>query len=570
MPSEPAWAQPRNVGLIIGAYLIVHFAVRLWMGPTLGLDDAEQALFAQHWLLNYRFRAPPLFTWVLTGASSVINPGVLVISVIRYALLAMFAAFTYLTARRLIRDPRLAALAAFSFTAVYVFGYYSHHDLTHTTVLSTFLAAAWYAFVRLAERPTLGWYLALGLSFGLGMLGKWNFVIFALALTLASLVHPAYRPLVLTWKIVPAALVTAAIVVPSALWALHVGPAPGDSIGSLLGRDEQRFFHALMRGTLGLAKAVLLYPQPFLVMFLVAFGAAAWRGSRVQSALTGRSWIERQQAGVPSPLVGEGQGGGDSRTINVGVPPTPNPSPQGGGGGGPRRDSTSRHALVEGPVLDTPFVGLTIALAVGLHWLLVPLAGATSFDERLMQPALLILPIYLFMLVERGIEPRAIRRYAIAVIAVAAIALGVRVGIHAAGADYCRGACRAFAPFEELAAGLRKAGFAGTGTIVVPDFHIGGNLRVQFPHARIVEIGYPARAWPKPAGQGQCLAVWVGGGEASQRMHGQIDRYLAHELRVPADAARREGTVTAPMLGSTARTYQLAHTLYDAPQGDCR
>jgi 4-amino-4-deoxy-L-arabinose transferase-like glycosyltransferase len=550
MPSEPAWAQPRNVALIIGAYLIVHFAVRLWMGPTLGLDDAEQVLFAQHWLLNYRFRAPPLFTWVLTGASSVINPGVLAISIMRYALLAMFAGFTYLTARRLIRDPRLAALAVFSFTTVYVFGYYSHHDLTHTTVLSTFLAAAWYAFVRLAERPTLGWYLALGLSFGLGMLGKWNFVIFALALTLACLAHPAYRPLVLTWKIVPAALVTAAIVVPSALWALHVGPAPGDSIGSLLGRDEQRFVYALMRGTLDLAKAVLLYPQPFLVMFVVAFGAAAWRGSRAQLTLLGRSWIER----------------------HVGVPPTPNPSPQ--GGGEPRRDGMSRHAEhapVEGPVLDTRLVGLTIAIAVGLHWLLVPLARATSFDERLMQPALLILPIYLFMLVERGgAEPRAIRRYVAALVAVVAIALGVRVGIHAAGADYCRGACRAFGPFGELADGLRKAGFAGTGTILVPDFHIGGNLRVQFPHARIVEIGYPARTWPKPSGQGQCLAVWLGSGDGSQRMRGQIDVYLARELRVPADATRRDGMIAAPMLGSTTRMYRLAYALYDAPQGDCR
>ena len=41
------------------------------------------------------------------------------------------------------------------------------------------------------------WYLALGLCFGLGMLGKWNFVMFAVALPLACLVHPAYRGLIL-------------------------------------------------------------------------------------------------------------------------------------------------------------------------------------------------------------------------------------------------------------------------------------------------------------------------------------------------------------------------------------
>src|SRR5215470_15546802 len=111
MPAQPAWATPRNVALIIAGYLLVHFGVRLWMGPTLGLDDAEQALFAQNWLLNYRFRAPPLFTWALLGTGKVLGVNWLSISLLRYALLAAIFAFTYLTARRLIHDPVLAALA---------------------------------------------------------------------------------------------------------------------------------------------------------------------------------------------------------------------------------------------------------------------------------------------------------------------------------------------------------------------------------------------------------------------------------------------------------------------------
>lgn len=261
MPLQPAWAQPRNVALLIAGYLLVHMGVRLWMGPTLGLDDAEQALFAQQWLLNYRFRAPPLFTWVLVAAGDVIGTGVLAISLIRYVLLAMLFGFIYLTARRLIRDDRLAALATYSFTAIYVFGFYSHHDLTHTTALSAFLAASWYAFVRLCETPTTRWYLALGLCFGLGMLGKWNSIMFALALPLTCLLYPAYRGLVLNWRIVLAALVTAAVVLPSALWALHVGPAAGDNVATLLGREDGRFLRVLAAGTLELAIGVLLYPQ---------------------------------------------------------------------------------------------------------------------------------------------------------------------------------------------------------------------------------------------------------------------------------------------------------------------
>ena len=511
MPLQPAWAQPRNVALLIAGYLLVHMAVRLWMGPTLGLDDAEQALFAQHWLLNYRFRAPPLFTWMLVGLGDLIGTGILAISLIRYLLLALLFGFIYLTARRLIRDERLAALATFSFTAIYVFGFYSHHDLTHTTVLSTFLAASWYVFVRLCETPTLRWYLALGLCFGLGLLGKWNFVMFALALTLTCLLFPAYRALVLNWRILPAALVTMVIVLPSALWVLHVGPAAGDNVASLLGREEGRFLRVLVTGTLELVTGVFIYPQPFLVMFLLAFGREAWAGLRTQ------------------------------------YPPAPEPVP------------------------DSRFVGTTMAVAVALHWLLVPLARATDFDERLLQPALMILPVYLFMLVDRSaIAPRAIAGYAVALAALVAGVIVARVGIHAAGADYCRGTCRALVPFPDLAAGLRTIGFNGKGTIVVSDFHIGGNLRVQFPDARIMQIGYPSPVWPKSNGTGQCLAVWTGSGGAGERTREKIDAYLGSVLRVAANASKREGSVAPLMHGSKTRTYAFRYVLFDTPQGECR
>ena len=109
--------------------------------------------------------------------------------------------------------------------------------------------------------------------------------------------------------------------------------------------------------------------------------------------------------------------------------------------------------------------------------------------ERLLQPALLILPVYLFMLVERGLggseaPVRLIRNYGLTLAAVAGVALAARIGIHAAGADYCRTACRDLIPAADLAAGLRKAGFSGRGTVVVRDIHLGGNLRVQLPERR--------------------------------------------------------------------------------------
>jgi 4-amino-4-deoxy-L-arabinose transferase-like glycosyltransferase len=514
MPSQPVWATPRNVALLIAAYLLVHFGVRLWMGPVLGFDDAEQALFAQHWMPSYRLRAPPLFTWALMAVGEVLGVGALAIGLLRYALLAMVFGFAYLTARRLVRDPTLAALATFSFTAVYVFGFYSHHDLTHTTTLSAFLAAGWYAFVRLCETPTLRWYLALGLCFGLGTLGKWNFAIFALALPLACLVHPDCRRLVLNWRIVPAAVVAALVALPPALWVLSHGAAQGDDIGGVLAQQGGPLPLILAKGTASLALAVLVYPMPFLAIFLIFFGAAAWRGLRLQQS--------------------------DAPAI--------------------------------GPVPDVKLIGLAMAIAIALHWPLVPLTGATQFPERLMQPALMILPIWPFMLVERsGLPPpRAIATYAVVLAGLAGVALAVRVGAYAAGGDYCRRVCRDHLPAVELADAVRKAGFHGKGTIVLRDMHLGGNLRVQFPEARVVDTGYPARSWPRPAGTGQCLAVWTEyGGNAEDRRR-QLYAYLGKELGVAPDARRREGEVSAVYHGSKTRAYRLFYGLYDGPQGECR
>ena len=514
MPSQPLWAKPRHVALLIAAYLAVHLGVRLWMGPALGFDDAEQALFAQHWRPSYRLRAPPLFTWALLAIGPVAGVGVVAVSLLRYALLAMVLGCTYLTARRLIRDPVLAALATFSFTAIYVFGYYSHRDLTHTTALSAFLAASWYIFVRLCELPRLGWYLALGLAFGLGTLGKWNFAIFAVALPLACLAHPDYRALVLNWRIVPAALAAAAIALPPALWIFSMGAAPGDDVGGVLAQQSGPLPLILAKGTASLALAALAYPLPFLAIFLVAFGAAAWAGVR-------------RGEGVPQVLQ---------------------------------------------PVPDARLIGLAMAIALGLHWLLVPLAGATQFPERLLQPALMILPVWLFMLVERSGRPvaRAAGHYAIALAVVAGVALLARVGVHAAGADYCRKVCRDLLPVADIAAGLRNAGFQGNGTIVVRDMHLGGNLRVQFPHARVIDTGYPARTWPKASGMGQCLAIWTEYSGPTEQTRSRVYAYLVKELGVASDAPRREGAVTASLPGSKTRSYRLFYALYDGPQGECR
>ncbi len=510
--TTPFWARPRFVTAAIIVYLAVHFAVRLTMWHTLGIDDAEQALFAQDFSWSYRTPAPPLFTWMLIALGKILGVNILSISLIRYTLLGIIFGFTYGTARRLIGDPRLSALAVYSFTAIYMFAFYSHHDLTHTTMMTAALAVSWYVFVRLAASPRLGWYCALGAAFGLGLLGKWNFVMFAAALPLACLLQRDYLRLVLTWKIVPAALLCAIIVLPTVATALR-GPSDIDGAQSvLLGDNAPSYVARVAEGTWRLALSALAYPEPLLPLLALAFALPFLRGVRADNAA----------------------------------------------------------ALPRRP--DAGFLGWTMAISLALHLTLVLAFGAREFHERLMQPPLFILPVFLFMLIERGRpSPRAVNAFALIVALIVPVALGARIVVYLIGADYC-GSCRNMVPFEALADDLKTAGFAGTGTIVADGFHIGGNMRVEFPEARVIDAAYPPATWPGPRGSGDCLLLWQAHDDPSNSDSARpwLEAYLAEKLGGVVGAPHSDGVASAPMFRSGTRQYRLGYRLYNEPTGDCR
>ncbi len=509
-PAATWLASSTVVGLLILGWLLTHLAIRLLTSPTLGVDDAEQALLAQRFAWGYEVRQPPLYTWLLLPVMGLLGPNLLALSLVRYLLLGVTFFCMYGVARRWIADPRLAALAVLSLAAIYMFGYYAHHDLTHSTALAAAIAASFYAFARLVERPSAARYLLLGACFGLGLLAKWNFVMLALGLPLACLLDRHLRPLVLDPKVLLACAAMTLILVPTTLWIFGQQQSVGSAATAVLvDRPGRGFLSTLAIGTVELARATLAYPMPFLVLFLVTFGGALWRA---------------RSAGDPDGA----------------EPPW--------------------HSVTPG------FLGTLIALILALHWLLIPTAGAVAFTEHWLHPALMILPVFLFALVERGRPtPRALTAYLVLLGLVTAAALGARILHYVLGADHC-GRCRDLVPFTALADQLRKAGFAH-GTIVTEDPYIGGNLRVAFPASRVVDPAYPSSDWPAPTGHGQCLAVW-------QADAGAREAGLQHEVEtafgVPAAAGWRAGRIEAAMMGSATRRYALDYRLLDPGLGECR
>ncbi|MEZ5930814.1 MAG: glycosyltransferase family 39 protein [Alphaproteobacteria bacterium] len=512
VPAFDGLARPAVIFGLIALYLIGHFTLRLMLSPTLGIDDAEQILFAQHWDFGYRFRQPPLFTWLLLPVVELIGPGVLAISLVRYGLLAVTFAFYYLTARLCLRDQRLAGLAVLSLASIYVFAYYAHHDLTHTTALGAMIALALYVTAYLARHPSWTTYAVAGLVVGLGMLAKWNFAMLAVGLPLACLLHPGLRRLVLTPRILVTIGVMAVVLTPTALWMFAHGQSIEGLSSDILSQDDGKTGRVTLwlDGAGALLRSILLFPEPFLPIFLLVFGRSLHAGIHASTR--------------------------DSRTATA-LPPA--------------------------------FFGSLMLIMLALHALLIPLFGAVNFTERWLHPALMSLPIYLFALAERGcITKRQIALYLATIAILVAAAAGGRLYRFAEGADDC-GSCREFAPFAELAEDLRAAGFSN-GTIVADGMHIGGNLKMLFAESRVIDPAFPRALWPDADEPEACLLVWRDDGQASGARRDRIRDYAVTELGLARAAPSETGRIEAPLLGSSGRRYALGFELYRENAGGCR
>lgn len=255
---------------VIFIYCGLHLAVRLALPPTLGWDDAEQTLWAQELSWAYGLDQPPMYTWLVYATSAVFGPGPLATGLVRYVLLFTMYAGLLLSACALLRPRVQVILALGSYLLIYQYAFYSHHDLTHSTLASAAIAMTLFAFIA-ALRTHAWWsYALLGLAMGCGMMAKYNFAVFAISLFAAAWMVERYRP-VFNRRLIPALALTAAICAPyySQLVIadnadLVVGSAGSKQAESGSLRERFLVIPATAVATLGL-------PQPFAVIAVLFF-----------------------------------------------------------------------------------------------------------------------------------------------------------------------------------------------------------------------------------------------------------------------------------------------------------
>lgn len=212
---------PRGFHLLTLAVIAAQFALRTFLFPGIGGDDGEQLVFAQFLAGGYQLRNPPLYTWLVIAAQSVVGPSVVATLIVKFALLWLIYALLWQAARMMLDDRRLAALAALSPFALYYVAWDAIHGYSHSILVTVaYLFTVW-AVLRLDRKGDVGAYALFGFAVGLGFLAKYAYGIFLGALLIAGVVDPDLRRRLLHPRLSITLAVAILVVLPHLLWVVE-------------------------------------------------------------------------------------------------------------------------------------------------------------------------------------------------------------------------------------------------------------------------------------------------------------------------------------------------------------
>lgn len=425
-----------TIAVLYGAF---HALVRLVLTSSIGEDDVMGNLYAQTFEWGYIKKNPPLYDWLLWAVQQVTGPTLFSFLFLKYVLWTGTAIFIYLSARRVLKDEKWAALTVFSLTLTYQIGWNIHEGVTHTAALSFVVALTFWAFLRLLDHGRPSDYAIFGICIGLGFLSKFGFAAFLIMLLGAAGLQSAIRKkLKLTGLALSFAIGLLAFS-PFALWVLN---APG-GLGTGAGGAAPGYFTSLVKGIPPAIHAPLEFLAPLIVILPIVFIG-------IVGALRKQGW-----AGM------------------IGL------------------EKSQEEPDLEKLLLHMFLIGWALLIA------LVVFVSYTRILARYMHPFALLAVIWLAAQAKRAATEIEVRRYLYILGAAALLVMGFRLVNLTLGDPLCKN-CRQLEPYQELADAVRDKGY-DSGLIIGGDRYIAGNMRTFFPRSWIACENNPRYVPPKDA-----------------------------------------------------------------------
>jgi 4-amino-4-deoxy-L-arabinose transferase-like glycosyltransferase len=257
--------------LASGVFFLVHTLIRTTQQGALEIDEAELLFYSQQFQLGYS-NQPPLYTWLQWAVFQLFGVNHAGLAALRNGLL--FA--TYLGMFQLAR-PLLGALGAAAISAsmllIVPLGWEALIDRTHSTLACALGAWALWAYYTLLRRPSKAHMALLGALLGLGMLSKYNFIIFIIGLAAASLAVPEHRKMIWRPDLWFAVAAGTAVMLPHVAWFLqNLHTATSDTLVKMdVGAYGSGYGTHVNEGFQNLFVSILSFISPLWLLFLFGY-----------------------------------------------------------------------------------------------------------------------------------------------------------------------------------------------------------------------------------------------------------------------------------------------------------
>ncbi|EJC73593.1 hypothetical protein Rleg10DRAFT_2054 [Rhizobium leguminosarum bv. trifolii WSM2012] len=262
----------RWIFVLLAAYFTLQVGVRLATSHSLDLDEAEQA-FRSQWLAAGYGPQPPFYNWLQYAVFQFAGVSLAALSVVKNLLLFIAYLLYGLTARLILRDKALVAVATLGLLTIPQMAFEMQRDLTHTVAVFFSASIFFYGFIRSLKQPSLASYLIAGIGIGFGLLAKYNFAILPAAALIAALSDARLRPRIFDWRLVLTAAVAFVITLPHLFWLKdNLDFATARTLEKMTASGHASYPAQVAMGVSSLALATLSFAGLTVAVFAIVFG----------------------------------------------------------------------------------------------------------------------------------------------------------------------------------------------------------------------------------------------------------------------------------------------------------
>lgn len=254
------------VALAVGHILYINENV--W--PLNG-DEAQYWNWSKNLAFGY-YSKPPFLAWLIAITTGFLGNGLLGIRFGAIICHSVTAIFMYLSGKRLY-DHQIGFWSAISYLLLPGVSF-SAGIISTDPPLLTFWTMAFYFFLRAIERNQLGWWLAMGVAVGFGMLSKYAAIFFPISVFIYLLTTSNKRSLLSHPGFYLSLLLACLILVPNIVWNAHHHFASVHAVEENADLGGGNFFQVNNLLLFLVSQAALLGPILFVVL---SYHLLGWR-----------------------------------------------------------------------------------------------------------------------------------------------------------------------------------------------------------------------------------------------------------------------------------------------------